>query len=92
MYKGISVSCTRNWANATPMRHFDWQAYVDGREEDTTLYGYGETREEALNILGEAIRGHVDDAIFDMRAAGQISAEIAEICFTDIDGLDWLPY
>lgn len=74
------------------MRHFDWVAYVDGREEDPGLYGYGETKDEALNILGEAIRGHVDDAIFDMRAAGQISAELAEECFVSIDGLDYVPY
>lgn len=30
-----------------PIRKFDWCAYLDGREEDTSMYGWGETEEDA---------------------------------------------
>lgn len=91
MYQGMMVCCDRT-ANTTPCRKWDWQAWIDGREEDRDLYGLGETKEEALKVLGEAIVEHVDDAIFDLAASGAIPQEIAQECFTSIDGLTYVPY
>lgn len=36
-------------------RKFDYQATVEGHEEDSDLYGYGTTVEEALSDLAERI-------------------------------------
>ncbi len=33
-----------------PCRHYDWQAWVDGREEDGPK-GWGRTEQEAVNDL-----------------------------------------
>ena len=33
-----------------PVRNFDWQAYIDGQEEDGPV-GYGNTRQEAIDDL-----------------------------------------
>jgi hypothetical protein len=38
-----------------PVRHMDWCACIDGQEEDTTLQGWGATREAAVAKLFEAI-------------------------------------
>jgi hypothetical protein len=92
MYNGMIVSCGFNWANATPMRNFDWVATVDGREEDAELYGYGATKEEALEMLGEKLLERVDDHIHDLMTSGAISKEIADECFVSIDGIAYLPY
>ena len=38
-----------------PIRSYDWMAWVDGREEDTTLQGYGATEAQAIAELQERI-------------------------------------
>lgn len=91
MYQGMMI-CVHRTANNTPCRKWDYQAWVDGREEDRDLNCLGETKEEALEALGEAIVEHVDDAIFDLAASGAISQEIAQECFVSIDGLSYVPY
>ena len=88
-YLAIRLSPT---ANATPMRNFDWCAYVDGCEEDGKLYGYGATEQEALDALGEVILERVDDAIYDLEHAGAISKEDALEAFVSIDGIAYVPY
>ena len=40
---------------AIPIRSYDWMAWVDGREEDTWLQGYGRTEVEAIAELQERI-------------------------------------
>lgn len=90
-YKGMIIRCEAVTANATPMRHFDFCAWVDGQEE-AGEYGYGATETEALDALGEILVEHVDDAIFDLAASGAISQELAQECFTAIDGLTYVPY
>ena len=91
IYKGIIIRCEPVTANATPMRHFDFCAWVDGNEE-AGQYGYGSTETEALDALGEILVEHVDDHIHDLKTSGAISEEIAEECFTAIDSLAYLPY
>ena len=88
----LRITVVRNWANATPMRHFDYQAYVDGQEESRDLYGYGATPAEALEQLGDVIVEHVDDHLYDMREAGLWPAEALDEAFVSIDGLAYLPY
>lgn len=41
-----------------PIRSFDWCAWIDGREEDASLYGWGKTEEDALYDLN----ANVDEA------------------------------
>ena len=60
--------------------------------EDLQKYGQGSTIEAAREQWGFLIVEHVDDVIFDLRAAGVIDAETADECFTDIDGLTYIPY
>ena len=36
-----------------PIRDFDWSATLDGYEENSSLYGYGKTEQEAINELVE---------------------------------------
>jgi hypothetical protein len=38
-----------------PIRSYDWMAWVDGREENTSLQGYGPTEEQAIAELRERI-------------------------------------
>jgi hypothetical protein len=38
-----------------PSRNFDWQAWIDGREENSWLQGYGPTEEAAIAELKERI-------------------------------------
>jgi hypothetical protein len=92
MYQGMIVRCAFNHANVTPMRRFDYQAWIEGREENERLYGYGETRGEALMELGAAIVERVDDHLYDMAESGAISQDVADECFVDIDGLTYVPY
>lgn len=87
-YRGMIINCTFNSANATPMRQFDWVATIDGREEDGQLYGYGETKGEALAELGGIILERVDDHLYDLVKAGCVDDDV----FTEIDGLAYLPY
>jgi len=89
-YLGITV--VWNDANATPMRKFDWCAYVIGQEENPRLHAYGATKQEALEELGFAIIERVDDRLYDMRDAGEWDAETMEEAFVSIDGLSYLPY
>lgn len=42
-----------------PIRSFDWCAYVDG-EEERGNYGYGRTKEAAINDLLEIISEESD--------------------------------
>ena len=88
----FSITVTRNWANATPMRNYDYQAYVQGQEESADLYGYGATPAEALEQLGNVIVEHVDDYLYDMREASLWPAEAIDEAFVSIDGLAYLPY
>lgn len=60
--------------------------------ETAGKYGWGHTLEEARQAWGELVVERVDDHIFDMRAAGQIDHLTADLCFTDIDGLAYLPF
>jgi hypothetical protein len=88
----LRITVVRNWANVTPLKHLDYVAYVEGQEERAELYGFGETREEALAELGVSIVERVDDRLFDLRESGAIDQATADECFTDIDGLAYLPY
>jgi hypothetical protein len=56
------------------------------------MYGYGATKQEALEELGFAIIERVDDRLYDMRDAGEWDAETMEEAFVSIDGLSYLPY
>lgn len=49
-----------NDANATPIRDWDYIAYIEGNEEDGP-YGYGRNEDEALiNLMEELVeRGYV---------------------------------
>jgi predicted RNase H-like HicB family nuclease len=38
-----------------PVKSFDWIAYIDGMEEDGRLYGFGETKEDALQELKDIL-------------------------------------
>jgi len=38
-----------------PIRTQDWCAYIDGREEETRLYGRGRTAREAVAALLQAM-------------------------------------
>lgn len=60
--------------------------------EDIQKYGQGTTIELAREQWGYLIVERVDDSIFDLREAGAIDAETADECFTDIDGLTYIPY
>ncbi len=42
-----------------PSVTWDWCAYVDGHEENRRLYGYGPTRQDAVDELMEAIEDEV---------------------------------
>jgi hypothetical protein len=44
-----------------PCRHFDWCAYIDGREEDSWLYGWGTTERAALDQLNLMVDERDDD-------------------------------
>jgi predicted RNase H-like HicB family nuclease len=88
----FAITVHFNDANATPIRDWDWVAYVAGQEENPELYAYGATKEEALEQLGFAIVEHVDDHIYDLAEQHKISQETADECFVDIDGLTYLPY
>ena len=88
----LAVTVHFNDANATPIRDWDWVAYIVGEEENAELYGYGASKEEALEQLGIAIVERVDDHIYDLAHDHIISQETADECFVDIDGLTYLPY
>lgn len=88
----LAITVHFNDANATPIRDWDWIAYVAGQEENSELYGYGATRDEALEQLGAVIVEHVDDHVYDLAEQHKISQDVADECFTDIDGLTYLPY
>ena len=88
----FAITVHFNSANATPIRDWDWIAYIAGQEENPELYGYGATKEEALEELGKVIVEHVDDAVYVLAEEHQISQETADNCFVDIDGLSYLPY
>lgn len=45
-----------------PTRRFDWCAYIDGEEEEGT-YGYGESKQAALN---ELIEGELERSDFSL--------------------------
>lgn len=84
----FSIVVLRNWANVTPMKQFDYVAYIEGQEERAELYGYGETRAEALEQLGVAIVERVDDRLYDLVEAGEVDPDV----FTEIDSLTYVPY
>ena len=48
----IRTSCI---CPSIPIRSYDWMAWVDGREENTWLQGYGATEEQAIAELRERI-------------------------------------
>lgn len=48
-----------------PCRLFDWCAYIDGREEDSWLYGWGRTELAALNQLNMMVDERDDDLSLD---------------------------
>lgn len=60
--------------------------------ENPQRYGWGSTLEEAREAWGNLIVERVDDFIYDWRAAGTIDSLTADECFTDIDGLAYLPW
>ena len=45
-----------------PIRSYDWMAWVDGREEDTWLQGYGATEAQAIAELRERIEEAGEEA------------------------------
>lgn len=92
MYQGMIIRCEPVTANATPMRQFDFEAWIDGREEEGTCRAFGETAEEAREALGQVLLERINDHLFDLLRTGAISQEIADECFVSIDGLDYLPY
>ena len=60
--------------------------------ERADRYGWGHTLEEAQLAWGELVVERVDDHIYDMHAAGELTKEEADEAFTAIDGLAYLPY
>lgn len=59
--------------------------------EDIHKYGQGSSIEEAREAWGQIIVEDVDDHIYDFEHAGLIDHDTADNCFTDIDGLSYLP-